>query len=181
MTALTATAETIERTAADMGLTMRAKFVPWSQSRHAGEKSPSLNWKVTIRKDGRDILTTDYMAGSAHCPSYEQGNSNANRAAAIKAECEKGFKHNIDGFNPRPALGRKPILPDLADVLASLCMDAAAIDCATFEEWARESGYDTDSRKAEAIYRACLEIGLKLRNRLGEAGLTKLWQACRDY
>ena len=62
----------ITDTAAKLGLTMTADFVPWSLSRNAGEKDPSLNWKITLHKDGRPFLTTDYMAGSGHCPSYNQ-------------------------------------------------------------------------------------------------------------
>ena len=51
-------------------LTVDAAFVPFSQSRNKAEKSPSLNWRVTVKRDGHDVLTTDYMAGMAHCPGY---------------------------------------------------------------------------------------------------------------
>lgn len=58
-------------------------------------------------------------------------------------------------------------------------------DCVYFEKYGRldepELGYDPDSRKAEAIYKACLEIALKLRNALGEDGLAKLREAAQDY
>lgn len=33
----------------------------------------------------------------------------------------------------------------------------------TFEDWANEFGYDTDSRKAEKTYRACQDNALKLK------------------
>ena len=42
-------------------------------------------------------------------------------------------------------------------------------------------GYDPDSRKAEGIYRACLELALKLRNGLGEKLLAELREAVADY
>ena len=48
-------------------------------------------------------------------------------------------------------------------------------------EWAKDFGYDTDSRKAETTYRACLEIALQLRNGIGEAGFTRLQEASFDY
>lgn len=171
--------EKIEQAASELGLTMGAKFIPWSNSRNAGEKQPSLNWSVTIKRAGRDVLTTDYMAGCGHCPSYKQGNSNACRAMAVNAECETGFAHSIESMSPKKT--NKPILPDLADVLHSLASDASVIDCGSFEEWASEFDYDTDSRKAEAAYRACLEIALKLRAAIGDDGLTKLREACQDY
>lgn len=55
------------------------------------------------------------------------------------------------------------------------------LDSSTFEEWANEFGYDPDSRKAEVIYRACLEIALKLRNGLGEDRLRDLRELFTDY
>jgi hypothetical protein len=48
------------------------------------------------------------------------------------------------------------------------------LDYACFEDWAQELGYDTDSRNAEAIYRACLDIGLKFRAMVGQSGLDTL-------
>lgn len=41
--------------------------------------------------------------------------------------------------------------------------------------------YKADSRKGEAIYRHCLEIGLNLRLMLGNDGLVKLQEAFQDY
>lgn len=42
-----------------------------------------------------------------------------------------------------------------AEVLASCCRDGLDASGQSFEEWAGNYGYDTDSRKAEDIYRAC--------------------------
>jgi len=58
--------------------------------------------------------------------------------------------------------------PTTADVLACLCSDASAAD-ASFESWAADMGYDTDSRKAESIYRACCAIAPRLRRFLGDS------------
>lgn len=170
-------AETIEATAADLGLTVKAEFVPWSLSRRAGEKGPSLNWKVTLVRNGRAVLTTDYSAGAGHCPSYKPGRQSVDDAARLKQECESGRSMLSRGLGGRS----QRILPKTADVLASLVMDADALERGTFEEWAGDFGYDTDSRTAEGIYRACLEIGLKLRNGLGEDGLKRLREACEGY
>lgn len=57
-------------------LTVRSEFVPFSRSRNRDEKDDNgrtrytLNWKVTLVRDGRDALTTDYSAGIAHAPGY---------------------------------------------------------------------------------------------------------------
>jgi hypothetical protein len=45
--------------------------------------------------------------------------------------------------------------PTVADVLDSLASDAASVEEMSFEEWASDFGYDTDSRSAEATYNAC--------------------------
>ena len=52
--------------------------------------------------------------------------------------------------------------PEPAEVLASAARDYADARGLTFEDWAGNLGYDTDSRKAEKIYDACLEMGEKL-------------------
>ena len=51
-----------------------------------------------------------------------------------------------------PALTREPTAETVLDCLLS---DASAGEM-TFEEFCSEFGYDTDSRKAEATYRACV-------------------------
>lgn len=50
--------------------------------------------------------------------------------------------------------------PTLTDVLECLSLDFASIyNASDFEEWAGDLGYDTDSRKAEAIYNECTRQG----------------------
>ncbi|MBT9153356.1 MAG: hypothetical protein DDT39_00013 [Firmicutes bacterium] len=146
--------------------TIRCEFVPFSQSRRAGEKQPSLNWLARVDFRDRNVLTTDYSQGSAHAPAYTRfsEHSDGRRDAyatnlRIAAECETG----------KDSLTREKITPPAAsDILHSLLLDASVIDYATFEQWASEYGYNTDSRAAERIYRDCLEIALKLRATLGE-------------
>lgn len=125
--------------------------------------------------DGLAILETDYSAGIGHCPSNKSlhpfSKMSINEADAIKHECETG----------RSRIDNTPIMPDPLDMLYSLVSDAEAIDHATFEEWADNYGYDSDSRKAEKIYRACLEIGLKMRNGLGNDRLKRLQDLFQDY
>ncbi len=78
-----------------------------------------------------------------------------------------GQTMTVDEFMMGSGLGQKA--PTTADVLNSLISDSAGYDNASsFEEWADELGYDEDSRKAEAIYRACGEQALQLRELLGD-------------
>lgn len=211
---------------ADLKLTVKSVFVPFSQSRNRDEKDEkgrtrySLNWKVTLVRDGRDVLTTDYGAGIAHCPGYAAtrphtsfqapdfrnssgkpfaGTSsmyrkatpvealNFYREAIAAAECESGFPMELDpyGRGPRNTFKRKPkgeaIQPDPLSVVYSLIMDSSVLDHPNFESWAGDFGYETDSRSAEAAYRACLEIALKVRAAIGEAGIAALQTAFQDY
>lgn len=177
--------------ARDLGLSMTSEFVPFSHSRNKAEKHPSLNWIVTLLighgkvEGGRAILTTDYMAGSGHCPSYKQqhfGTGSYLQNEAVKWECEYGKPARVlANTNIAALLGSKPLQPDMADVLYSLVSDADVLDISSFEEWASDLGYDTDSRQAEKTYRACLDIALKLRNGLSEEGLRRLREACQGY
>lgn len=175
----------IQAAANDLKLTMTAEFVPFSQSRNKGEKHSSLNWRVTLQRDGRDVLTTDYSAGNAHCPSYKKsikrlGHANSlMRAEAIRWECENGreavvLDSSIGGRG-------KELQPDFIDVLASLVLDADVLNYSSFEDWTGSFGYDADSRKAEGVYHSCLDIALKLRNAVGENGFQKLQLATAEW
>ncbi len=166
----------IEQTASDLGLSMRAEFVPFRESRNfkpnARLDDLSLNWRVTIECKGRHVLTTDYSAGIAHCPSYTQ-NMTENHARHVRQECEYG----------REKTGQleRWLMPITADVIYSLVLDASAIDCATFEDWCADNGCDSDSIRDRATYRTCLMYGLALRHAIGDAGLTRLREACEGY
>lgn len=173
-----------------LGLRVTAQFVPFSQSRNAKDAKTasdlSLNWRVTIGRDDKPFLETDYMQGIGHAPAYKAsvqklGHANSlMRFEWLQYEAEKGRNGGFV-FGGKP-MGGKPLdEPSAADVLYSLIADASALDHATFEEWAREFGYSEDSREAEQIYRKCLEIALKLRNAIGEAGIEQLREAFQDY
>lgn len=56
--------------------------------------------------------------------------------------------------------------PNAADVLSSLVMDAAYGND-SFEDFCANTGYDTDSRQAERIYKACVATLPKVQRFLG--------------
>ena len=140
-----------------LGIEVKTAFVPWSQSRNKHEKHPSLNWRYSLIRKGKEFLSGDYFAGHGHCPSYSQVLS-VDGAEAVQQECETGRT-----CFPGTLRKGQPIRLDTVDLFESLLLDAGAIDYATFEDWAADYGYDVDSRKAEAIYKECLRIGLALR------------------
>ena len=191
-------------------VSIKSEFVPLSKSRNANTKDErgnpvlSLNWNVTLQRNGRDILTTEYSAGMGHCPSFNREPpaswdrpKRMWQSAVCEWECENGFqavmKPYLRDFTKRQAprsqsdieAGKPrvffPIMPGAANVLYSILMDASVLDSGGFEEWANELGYDPDSRHAESIYRACLEIALKVRSGLGESVMSELQTAAQDF
>lgn len=165
-----------------MGVALACNFVPFSASRNSKGKHPSLNWKVTLSVRGRDIMTTDYSQGSAHCPAYKSPSVFASgkrdehtTRLRIAAECETGRAH-LAANNWSTLLLPKGAIegPDVVDVLHSLLLDASAADEGSFENWAASLGYDTDSRTAEATYAACVDTFLKLRAAFGDKTLSEL-------
>lgn len=166
-----------------MGVTLSAVFVPFSQSRNKNEKSPSLNWRVTLRYGGRDVIETDYSQGAAHCPAYNKpikfSDGKIDRWAtnrAIETECETGRRtvaiNNGSGYFSVSKARISP--PHVVDVFYSLLLDASALDAGGFPEWCADMGMDDDSISARKMYDACIETAVKLRAAFGEKTLSDL-------
>ena len=165
-----------------LGLEYSAEFVPFSQSRNAKEKNRSLNWRVTFKR-GRQSLTTDYSQGVGHIPGYstQPYRNNGWYYDYAKSVAESG-KVRIDvRYETRLAGGVSLPIPSREDVLYSLVMEAGVLDFPKFEDWAADFGYDPDSRKGEAVYRACIVIALELRSMIGDVNLAKLRELFQDY
>jgi hypothetical protein len=182
--------ETLQRAAARLNLTVKAQFVPFSVSRSKDQKDKNLNWRVTLQRDGRDIITTDYSAGQAHCPAYKLRNTRTDtnwprrfdqeQRDAIARECETGRVHVIS-MSGHIIAKSKAIIPNECDVIQALVNDSDVLNYSCFDAWAGEFGFNTDSRQAEKIYQDCLAIALKLHAGLDEQALSELQAACQDY
>lgn len=178
----------IEAIAAAAGLSVAVTFVPFSQSRNAkpGAKCSerSLNWRASLSVNGRPpFLETDYQQGIGHSPAYvaAKGRITLDAERAVIGETESGKRWRLGNMTGVYQTAQALPAPTVADIVSCLILDGGAIDHATFESWADEYGYDTDSRKAESIYRACLETGLKMRAALGEKVLSDLRDAAAEY
>lgn len=165
-----------------MGVTLSAVFVPFSQSRNKGEKSPSLNWRVTLKLRDKDIIETDYMQGSGHCPAYKNPIKFASGKRdeyltnkAIVRECETGkCARNMGSGSPNFTVGAPISLPDVVDVLHCLLSDALVLDCRDFADWCAELSMDSGSIKARNTYDACVAESLKLRAAFGDKTMAEL-------
>ena len=142
-----------------IGLSIDCKIKPWD-----GTGEACLKWDVTLLHHRDSVLTCEYTAGIGHAPSYP--------SAAAYDECRTGYAAGIGSFRNRR------IMPLIRDFVQSICLEASALDYASFEDWAREYGYDEDSRKAEKMYRLCLKHAIMLRASLGREKFDHLCYLC---
>lgn len=115
---------------------------------YQGEKDKMDHWRVTLTRDGGSIETA-YSAGFGH--------------RAAKVTITSRGKETIKVLKP----------PTTGNVVAALFLDASCVDGETFEGFASNLGYDTDSRKALECYLACQQAGNNLR-RMFRAEFAKL-------
>jgi hypothetical protein len=153
-----------------------AKFKPMSQPNAKRPQELQVHWTITIGD-----MQFDYQTGVGHLPKQFAKLVNSNKImdfAELQRICEQGrYGQTLHRFWHRDDTTH----PTAASVLYCLLSDSDALDSPTLEEWASDLGYDTDSRKAEQIYRACIENGLKLRRVLGESNMVKLRELLQDY
>ena len=85
----------------------------------------------------------------------------------------RGYHEPLTVYFSQGSAHKKP--PTLADVLDCLASDASGVDNArSFEDWASEYGYDTDSRKAERTYHICEKQAQDLKALLGRDAYNQL-------
>jgi len=64
--------------------------------------------------------------------------------------------------------------PPYADIFYSLSRDVDVENYPVYEEWAREFGYDEDSREGERIYNVCRRQAYELSKVIGRESINKL-------
>lgn len=83
----------------------------------------------------------------------------------------KGKKYTFDyhtGIGHRK--NGNPVKPNLKDILYCVASDCQSLDgCLDYESWASDFGYDPDSRKGEAIYRAVQKEASNMQKLLGHS------------
>lgn len=155
--------------ATEFGISVTHTFVPFSKSKNKGSKHRNMNYLVAIHVNGQEILSgLEYSEGLGNYTKLNEAFAKRRLSIADNEIIEEAVE---TGKIYRPGsvlnIAVKTLSPDINSVLACFFGDASAIDYPDFESWAKDYGYDTDSRKAERIYNHCLSLGLKLRNILG--------------
>lgn len=185
----------------DLGLSLQCSAPPGGVY-DSGERAwPSITYAVTLVKDGRAVWSGPYKLGIGHVkipkktPAVDawtntpetRGFTDEERAHLFTMQTRPHVQFKGESIRIQARLCAKLALfqkvsPKLADVVHSLLSDGAAFfDGQSFEQWAGDFGYDTDSRKAEETYRACDAIGRQLIRGLGRETVEKLREAAQDY
>jgi hypothetical protein len=151
--------------AGEYGLTLTFEFMPQVFPEDTKSTDMSMKWLVTVRHRGNPLLATTYTQGVAHCPSYSGVKWGRGLTVAQLANLRR------DCASPQPKGGPKEPLTALW-CIASDCL--TVMNCGSFEEWARELGYDTDSRKAEGIYKEIVTQYLSLKRAIGDEEIETL-------
>lgn len=145
-------------------------------------KGATLSYSIVLKYRGREILTTPYQMGIGHIPGWMHKMAHTVfEVAQTLALLKKGSGSLKNRHGQLAYTVGAPIRPTVADVMYSLINDADVLQYPGLEAWAREVGFDPDSRKAEATYRACLDIALKLKNGIGDDTFEGLVKVFIDY
>lgn len=161
------TNELVEKVLADAGVSVKIDFVPWKNG-----QEKRLSYLVSFSGRGHSF-TTPYSMGIGHCHSCKHWNP-------VDYGCKDSIFHH-EKIEEELKTNRYKIFPSLSDVLYCCLGDIRAIDLMEFEEWAKDLGYDPDSRSAEKIFRECESLSKKFRKILGAEVIEKLEELLKDY
>lgn len=190
------------------GITVEFKQISKCMADNVDKESrySSAFWAATITA-GRGHMTVQYSEGEGHFIKQRFGKlcnydsrlindfkefylDNCVRNDAVRwFECNQmnqflsGFarKERVKKVGTKVGTRKLQLVPPApADLLRCLCMEYDVMDSGGYEEWARDYGYDLDSRKAEKIYKLCTEQSLKLRSVLGEKRINELRELTQD-
>jgi len=191
MTTTTDNKQALREYVESLGLTYQATFIPMRQDADR-VKHPELHWSITLTS-GTMFAQFPYSQGCGHVKGYEKmpvktPYDRRIKEQCIRRTCETGGIEQLAGRYGLVKPGKQPA-PDVLDVLYCLVSDASVRHCSSYEEWAGDYGYDTDSRKGEEIYRTCQKQTADLLRVLGQGHvgraamdrLEKLEELFQDY
>lgn len=139
---------------------------------------PNVSTDWTFKAANGKSLQATWRQGIA-CLDWKKADHLGNRAPLGFYQMAKGKRllHAKDTLAVVDFMVSAKCLRNLSepfDVFATLCRDAVDARDASFEEWAGNFGADTDSRKAEAVWRKGNEDWHALTAMVGEASVRTL-------
>lgn len=157
--------QTIQQFLTKYPVTIELTEVPENPSMEKS-KDEMINYYVTLAFEGR-MMSLYFSTGlgwvETRTGQSAQGVTYRKRDKTFLVRSGNTLYDGNDGRMFGKYRIRKPKVEDVLNCLAS---DASGID-QSFEDWASELGYDTDSRKAEQIYQTCQKQARELRQLLG--------------
>lgn len=120
---------------------------------------------------------TDFLTVHGITMTAEQVDRNPNMDATDMDHWRCTFRRQRRVFTSYYSMGygHNGKQPDAADVLDTLASNATSVaNTQSFEEWARDLGFDPDSRKAERTYRTIEGQSAKLAKFLEDAAYQDL-------
>lgn len=123
----------------------------------------------------REPESFDFFTGFGH-----RSKMSDTAAGRMAAQCLKGSHPNSIAWERAREAHCKPVAPTSATVLHSILLDSEACG-QSFESWADDLGYDTDSRKAFDTYQACMKCGEQLARIITPAQREHLQTLLQDY
>lgn len=117
-----------------------------------------MNMKEFVTKN-RIKINVEWAESNKNMPDHKDANH-------YKVTLKMGNKQLTTYFSQGYGITGEPEADRVLECLAS---DSAGVENArSFEDWAADLGYDTDSRKAEKIFHVCERQAEKLKNFLGD-------------
>lgn len=145
-------------------LTIRSRFVPLSRSRGQSSKYPTLNYRVSLVRNGNVFEEVDYTLGHGYCINAEHSTG---VTPAIQEECESGV-----GRDGR----RRTLKPE--QVFVAVALDTTSVfDCRNFKEWCYELGMDDNSIHDRVLYDTAVRVGIALVATVGWETVQQLAQS----
>lgn len=160
-------ADRVQRIMTRENIVMSSEFVPASQT----DRPHAINWRVTFRSP-RSVFSIPYSYGYGVLIGYKTQHGTPTDALAAL-----GNPQATGTYFPPDQLRLAPVPvppPALADVLRCILLDSDVRHYESFEEFALNMGYDTDSRSAERVYNDCILNTLRAMACFGSTVLEEL-------
>lgn len=149
---------------------------------------PNIKYEVALFFKGKELIHMPYSLGVGHVTSGKSHTLKLSDAEETMLQTWKAhpytkFQQTQLQANLATKLARdQKVKPQLVDVLYSLLSDGSAhFHSLSFEEWAGDCGYSSDSIKAKEIYDKCVEIGRTLKSRLPDETLEKVQELLANF
>lgn len=144
-------------------LDIQSKFVPLSRSRGQSSKYPTLNYRVSLVRNGKVFEEVDYTLGYGYCINAEHSTG---VTPAIQEECESGVGRDGRRRMPKPE-----------EVFASVASDTVGVfNCCHFKEWCEQLCMDDNSIHDRVLYDTAVRVGIALMAMVGWEAIQQLAQ-----